>query len=298
MLERPVYMIRRALRNMGQSPFLSIAAVGTVAVSLTILAFFAVMVVNVQQMTRHWSREIQVVAYLEQVPEGVGLQSLMAEIRRRPEVENITFVSRTEALERFRKRLQQDADLLSGLAPDFLPASLEIALKEEFRSRQGVASVVSALRQNPNLSDLRYGQEWLERFEGFLKVLKVAGGVLGGFLLFAALFIVSNTIKLTLYARRDELEVMSLVGATPLFIKIPFLLEGALQGALGGALAIGGAWLLFQLFLREGLQTVLLATGVDSIVFLPASYQLLLLGGGVFLGFFGSLFSLRKFVRL
>lgn len=291
-------MVRRALRNMAQSPFLCTAAVGTVAVSLTILAFFGVMVVNVQQLTRQWSREIQVVAYLDQVPEGPRLQALVDEIRRRPEVEGVTVVSRSEAFERFRKRLQQDADILSGLPPDFLPASMEIALREEFRSRQGVAAVVSALRQNPSLTDLRYGQEWLERFEGFLRLLKVTGAVLGGFLLFAALFIVSNTIKLTLYARRDELEVMSLVGATPLFIKIPFLLEGALQGAVGGALAVGGAWLLFRLFLREGLQTVLLATGIDSIVFLPGLYQLLLLGGGIFLGLFGSLFSLRKFVRL
>lgn len=298
MLERPVYMIRRALRNMRQSPFLCGAAVGTVAVSLTIVAFFAVMVVNVQQMTRQWSREIQVVAYMDQTPEASRLQEMIAGIRQRPEVEKVTFVSSREAFERFRKRLQQDAGLLEGLEPDFLPASLEIALKEEFRSRQGVAAVVSALRQNPALTDLRYGQEWLERFEGFLRLLKVAGGVLGGFLLFAALFIVSNTIKLTLYARRDELEVMSLVGATPLFIKIPFLLEGAIQGAAGGALAVGGAWLLFRLFLQEGLQAVLLTSGIDNIVFLPVHYQMLILAGGILLGSLGSLFSLRKFVRL
>lgn len=291
-------MIRRALRNMRQSPLLCAAAVGTVAVSLTILAFFAMMVVNIQEITRHWSKEIQVIAYLDTVPEEPRLKDLIEQIRRRPEVESVSFVSRKAAFDGFAKRLKQDADLLAGLDPDFLPASLEISLKEEFRSREGVDALVAGLRGTAALSDLRYGQEWLERFESFIRLVKLAGGVLGGFLLFAALFIVANTIKLTLYARREELEIMALVGATPMFIKTPFLLEGALQGAIGGALALGGAFLLFRLFLQEGLMAVLLTSGIDGVVFLPPAYQILLLAGGTLLGFFGSLFSLRKFVRL
>jgi cell division transport system permease protein len=148
------------------------------------------------------------------------------------------------------------------------------------------------------LSDLRYGQEWLERFESFVSLLRLAGAILGGFLLFAALFIVANTIKLTLYARRDELEIMALVGATPMFIKSPFLLEGALQGALGGGLAVAGAYALFQLFLQQGLNSLLLASGVERVTFLPLSWQLLLIAAGVLLGLAGSLLSLRKLVRI
>ena len=117
-------------------------------------------------------------------------------------------------------------------------------------------------------------------------------------LLFAALFIVSNTIKLTLYARRDELEIMALVGGTSLFIKAPFLFEGALQGALGGGAALFGSFLLFRVFLQEGLEAVLFASGIEGIVFLPPSFQLILLASGTVLGFLGSLFSLRKLVRI
>jgi cell division transport system permease protein len=297
-LERPVYMLRRAFRNISQSPFLCAAAVATVAVSLTLLGFFAIMVVNVQLMTGEWSQEVQVIAYLEEVPQERSLKGLIDEVGRNSAVEGVVFVSSQQAYDRFAKRLQQDADLLSGLEPGFLPASLEITLREEFRTREGVSTLVSALNQNPLLSDLRYGQEWLERFEAFVRLLKVAGVILGGFLLFAALFIVANTIKLTLYARRDELEIMALVGATPLFIKLPFLLEGALQGAAGGVLALGGTFLLFHLFLQEGMTALLLATGTSHVVFLPGIYQLAILAGGALLGFFGSLFSLRKFVRL
>lgn len=298
MFERSGYFVRRALRNMRQSPLLCGAAVGTVAVALTILAFFAIVVLNVQKLTRHWSEEVQVIAYLDAVPEERQLQQWMGDIRRLPEVDRVSFVSRAEALARFKKRLAGEADLLDGVAPDILPASLEVTLKEKSRNRQGVSEVVSRLRQNPNLSDLRYGQDWLERFESFVDLLRLAGAILGGFLLFAALFIVANTIKLTLYARRDEIEIMALVGATPIFIRTPFLLEGALQGALGGGLAVAGAYALFQMFLREGLNSLLLASGIDRITFLPWSWQLMLIAAGVFLGLAGSLVSLRKFVRI
>lgn len=296
--ESPLYMVRRALRNMRQSPMLCAAAVGTMTVSLLLVAFFALIVLNVQRLTTEWSREIQVLVYLDQVPEERQLQSWIGDLRQRPEVEGVTFVSRREAFERFRQRLQQDADLLDGLDPEFLPASLEISLVEEHRSQAGVEALVGALKKNPDFGDLRYGQDWLERFESFLRLLKVAGAFLGAFLLFAALFIVANTIKLTLYARRDELEVMALVGATPLFIKAPFLLEGALQGALGGALALGSAYLVFHLSLQEGLQAILLTSGLAGITFLPLSWQLLLLAAGVFLGTFGSLLALRRLVRI
>jgi len=281
-----------------QSPVLCGAAVATVAVALTILAFFAIVVLNVQKLTRHWGEEVQVIAYLDSVPDEKGLRQWIGDIRRLPEVADVAFVSRQEALKRFRKRLAGDADLLAGVDPEILPASLEISLRQSHRNRQGVEALVSRLRQNPALSDLRYGQEWLERFESFLSLLRLAGAILGGFLLFAALFIVANTIKLTLYARRDELEVMALVGATPAFIKSPFLLEGAVQGALGGVLAVAGAYTLFLLFLQQGLDSLLLASGGTQVTFLPWTWQLLVVAAGILLGFTGSLLSLRKFVRI
>jgi cell division transport system permease protein len=298
LFERSGFFVFRALRNMRQSPMLCGAAVGTVAVALTILAFFAIVVLNVQKLTRHWSEDVQVVAFIDTVPEERLLRQWIADIRGLPEVEKVEFVSSTEALKRFKKRLADDADLLEGVDPDILPASLEIFLNEDSRNRVGVSALISRLRHHAGLSDLRYGQEWLERFESFVSLLRLAGAILGGFLLFAALFIVANTIKLTLYARRDELEIMALVGATPMFIKSPFLLEGALQGALGGGLAVAGAYALFQLFLQQGLNSLLLASGVERVTFLPLSWQLLLIAAGVLLGLAGSLLSLRKLVRI
>ncbi|MBN1141093.1 MAG: ABC transporter permease [Deltaproteobacteria bacterium] len=283
---------------MFQSPLLCTAAVGTMTVSLTIVAFFGVIFFNFEELTSYWGRRIQIKTYLETVPGALVLQGWLVEIREYPEVDEVVYVSQAEAFDRFKERLGQNSDLLHGMTPSILPASLEIALKEGFRNRQGVERVVGKLRKNPHFSDMRFGRDWLERFDSFVALFKFSAGILGGFLLFATVFIVSNTIKLTLYARREELEIMSLVGGTPAFIKMPYVIEGAVQGFIGGLLAVVGSYLIFALFLKQSLVSLLFTMGVGRVSFLPLRFQLGLLGAGVVLGVLGSLASLRKFVRI
>jgi cell division transport system permease protein len=290
--------VNRALRNFRQTPVLCAAAVLTVAVSLTIVAVFAVLLINVQNLTRVWSEQVQLIAYIDVLPEERKLQSIIEGLHNLPEVDKAVLVSKEEAFSRFRSRLGGDADLLDGLGPDFLPASLEISLATDFRNEAGIQTVIRVLRSGGGFAEFRYGQEWLERFEAFVRLLRLGGLALTGFLLFAALFIIANTIKLTLYARRDELEIMALVGATPFYIKFPFLIEGALQGLLGGLLALSGTYLLFTLFLQQGLATLLLATGLTGIAFLPLSQMWLVVLAGTVLGVVGSTLSLGKFVRV
>lgn len=297
MLLRSGYFIKRALRNMRQSPVLSLASIGTVAVALALLAFFAIAVLNVQQLTASWGENLAIVAYLDDVPDEKVVKGWTKEIEGYPEVAKVTFISRQAAFERFRKRLGADADLLEGLGPEVLPASLEISLEDEWRSESALATVVERLRKDDRFSDLQYGQGWLEKLEAFLLLLRVSGSALGGFLVFSALVIVANTIKLTLYARQDELEAMAMVGGTSLFIKLPYLVEGALQGLMGGVTALGLSFLVFQVVLQKSLGSLLLITGIDTIHFLPPLWQGLLVFGGGLIGLLGSLFALRKFVR-
>ena len=295
MIGQLLYFVRRALRNMLQSPVLSAASIFTVTVALALLAFFAIAVLNVQRLTSNWAAELAIVVYLEQPPDGTALNRWLAEIRAFPEVAEVTYVSRQEAYRRFKQRLGSDADLLEGLGAEVLPASLEIRLKPE--RRQEMIAVAERLGRNQAFGELHYGREWLERFEAFLLLLRTAGAALGGFLVLAALVIVANTIKLTLYARQDELEAMTMVGATSLFIKFPYLIEGALQGLCGGILALLVSFATFRLLLRESLGSLLLLTGIDTIHFLPSGWQLLLVAGGAVIGLLGSLLALRKFVR-
>ena len=297
MILRAGYFLRRALRNMRQSPVLSLASIGTVAVALALLAFFAITVLNVQQLTASWGENLAIVAYLDDVPDDKIINGWIKDIEGYPEVERVTFVSRKTAFERFRKRLGDDAELVEGLGEDILPASLEIVLDDDWRSESALTTVVDRLRRDHRFSDLQYGQGWLEKLEAFLLLLRASGAALGGFLVFAALVIVANTIKLTLYARQDELEAMTMVGGTSLFIKLPYLVEGTLQGVLGGVTALALSFLVFQVILQKSLGSLLLITGIDTIHFLPPLWQGLLVVGGGLVGLLGSLFALRKFVR-
>ena len=297
MLFRSGYFLKRAVLNMRQSPVLSLASIGTVAIALALLAFFAIAVLNVQQLTSSWGEHLTVVAYLEEVPEQKIVNKWIKALEGYPEVSKVAYVTRQAALERFSKRLGEDADLLEGLGPEVLPASLEITLADEWRNQSSLAVVVERLHKDQRFSDLQYGQGWLEKLEAFLLLLRMAGFALGGFLVFAALVIVANTIKLTLYARQDELEAMAMVGGTSLFIKLPYLVEGAVQGFMGGLTALVLSFLVFQVILQKTLGSLLLITGIDKVHFLPPAWQILLVFGGGFIGLMGSLFALRKFVR-
>ena len=297
MILRGGYFFRRALRNIQQSPVLSLASVGTIAVALALLAFFAIAVLNVQQLTASWGESLTIVAYLDEVPGDSVIKSWISDIEGYAEVAKVDFVSRDQAFERFRKRLGDDAGLVEGLGPDVLPASLEISLADQWRNQAAVNAVVDRLRVDHRFTDLQYGQGWLEKLEAFLLLLRISGAALGGFLVFAALVIVANTIKLTLYARQDELDAMVMVGATSLFIKLPFLVEGALQGLFGGLTALGLSFLVFEVVLQKSLGSLLLITGIDTIHFLPVVWQIMLILGGSLVGLLGSLFALRKFVR-
>ena len=298
MLDRFRYFIRRALLNMRQCPFLCTASVLTMAVALATVATFFLVVMNVQQMATKWSEDLQIVAYLDKSPSAKQLSTLLSQLRDFPEISEIKHVSQKEAMRRFRLRLGDDADLLDGVDGDVLPASLEISLASDYRNRAGVDQVVKRLEASTEIDDIRYGQDWLQRFESFVGLLRLVSLVLGGFLLFAALFIVSNTIKLTLYARRDELEIMALVGATLRFIKVPFLLEGALQGLLGGLLSLLLLSVVFKFFLVHVLRSFWLTPAGIDLVFLDLNQQIVLVICGILLGVFGSLTSLRKLVQL
>lgn len=298
MLERIRYFILRAVRNMRQWPFLCMASILTMAIALATVGTFILVVMNIEQLAQRWTQEVQVVAYLKQPLPSQDLAAKLDDLQQIEQVSEVHYVSPAQAMQRFKDRLEEDAELLSGVEPDLLPASFELSLYAEYRHQQGVRLVIEQLQKRLQVDDLSYGQNWLERFNSFVGILRYVGMVLGGLLLLAALFIVSNTIKLTLYARRDELEIMALVGATMRFIKVPFLLEGALQGLLGGVLSLIFLSLSFYLLVAPGLKALWLTPVDFTLVFLSLKQQAVLVAAGVLLGTLGSLSSLRRFVRL
>jgi len=240
-------LIRTALRGLQSSAMTSLAAVVTIAVTLVLAGSFALLVGNMRGMLERFGEDLQVTAYLES---GLSLDEarlIAARVATVEGVHQVSLVTPEEAMSRFRQTAGAAA-LLEGLDSNPLPASLEITLLPEHRTEQGVGVVEQALEGLPGISELAKGQEWVEGYTRATALLRFVATGLGAVLAISAMMIVANTIRLALYSRDDELEILSLVGASRTFIRVPFLLEGTIQGIAGGLLAVLLLYVAFELF--------------------------------------------------
>lgn len=290
-----VYFLRKALENIWINPFLSLVTLSTIAISMLILGLFSLIYLNVQQSLHQMGGELQITAYLQETISSEQAEVLRSKVADWPEVEGITYISKEQALARFRSQLREYAGILEGLKENPLPASLELTLMPQYGRSGNIKELSTRLGRLPGVADVQYGRKWMAKLRVFVEVIKLVGITVGGLLLIATIFVISNTIKLTFYSRREELEIMRLVGATDFFIKAPFLIEGLLHG-LGGALLAAGGLSLLVLFLFSHLDLPLrLAVMAGS---LPTGQLVAgFLGLGLLLGVLGSMVSLRRFLR-
>lgn len=290
-----VYFLRKALENIWINPFLSLVTLSTIAISMLILGLFSLIYLNVQQSLHQMGGELQITAYLQETISSEQAEMLRSKVADWPEVEGITYISKKQALARFRSQLREYAGILEGLKENPLPASLELTLMPQYGRSGNIKELSTRLGRLPGVAEVQYGRKWMAKLRVFVEVMKLVGITVGGLLLIATIFVISNTIKLTFYSRREELEIMRLVGATDFFIKAPFLIEGLLHG-LGGALLAAGGLSLLILFLFSHLDLPLrLAVMAGS---LPTGQLVAgFLGLGLLLGVLGSMVSLRRFLR-
>ncbi len=290
-----VYFLRKALGNIWINPFLSLVTLSTISISMLILGLFSLIYLNVQQSLHQMGGELQITAYLQETISPEQAEVLRSKVADWPEVEGITYISKKQALARFRSQLREYAGILEGLKENPLPASLELTLMPQYGRSGNIKELSTRLGRLPGVADVQYGRKWMAKLRVFVEVMKLVGITVGGLLLIATIFVISNTIKLTFYSRREELEIMRLVGATDFFIKAPFLIEGLLHG-LGGALLAAGGLSLLILFLFSHLDLPLrLAVMAGS---LPTGQLVAgFLGLGLLLGVLGSMVSLRRFLR-
>lgn len=272
--------------------------IATITLALLIVSLFLLVFVNLEGAAENWSERVQVTVYFDKELASSEQSALRDRIMALPGAQRVSYVSRDEALKRFKSRLRGQETILEGVRPEVLPTSFEIALKRANRETQAVESFVAALKRIPGITEVQYGEEWVRRFNSFLNFMRLLGGLLGGFLVVAVVFIVSNTIKLTIYARRDELDVMALVGATSFFIKAPFLIEGLMQGLAGAVIAVAMLFGLYEGFLHNAGSFLTFNPVSSGLGFLPLEYIGGLLLAGAMLGFIGSLTSLKRFINL
>jgi cell division transport system permease protein len=284
---------------MSRNKLLNSIAIGMIAVSLAIFGIFLLIYVNLNSVARHWTDSVQIIAYFHDPLTNDQSLQIDAKIREIPYIEEVTYISQDDALKKFEERLVGHEQLLEGLADSNpLPASFEIRVKRKYRDLAGVQKVVKRLQEKlPSVNDIQYGQKWLENLTTVINMLRFIGVFLGIFLFLTVIFIISNTIKLALYTREEELNIMKFVGATEAFIKGPFLAEGIIRGFSGSVLS------LFILFLVHKLFTTIIHYSssslftFSSISFLSMTAMINIILLGSFLGWCGSLLTLHKFLK-
>jgi len=210
----------------------------------------------------------------------------------------VHYRSKDEALKALEERLKGRQGLLKGLPRNPLPASLEIQLKPEYQNSLGVQRLVEKLRGAPEVEDLQFGAEWVERFSAFMELLEVLGLGLGGLFFLTTIFVISSTIRLNIFARREEIEIMRFVGATGLFIRAPFYIEGILQGFMGACLALAMLFAFFQLFSTKVYDPLKDLLGNFPVHFLTVEQMAAMALGGLALGLLGTQVSVGRYLRV
>ena len=280
-----------AARGIRRASTTSLLAVVTIAVVLVLLGSAWLFVGNMAARLDEFGADLQVAAYLDTGLPEERQNELALIVSRAPGVEKVAVVTQAEALVRFEK-IAGSAELLEGLEENPLPPSLEITLAPESRTRAGIALLEAALAGIEGIDGLAHGEDWIE---GYARAISLARGLalgIGGVLALAALLIVANTIRLAVYARKDELDILALVGASRTFVRVPFLLEGTIQGLLGGLLALGLVYAGFVLLLPQLETTLSLVLGQSGLRFFTATQSVALVAAGAGLGLLGSLAAL------
>ena len=270
---------------------------GTMAMTLFVFGAFMLLQENLQSLLKGWGDQIQINAYLEKGLAAADVSLLHNRIRDLPEIERARHISQEQAWRDFQVALGAQSNVLEGLPLDVLPASFEVSLKPGYRDGPLVEAVANRLRQEKGIASVEYPQEWVERLSLAVLAVQWAKWIFGGVLFIATFFIIGSTVRLAILARKDEIEIMQLVGAPKELIQAPFMVEGMLQGILGAGLSVLGLWSLL-LFLREQMPaSAVLFGSVGQLKFIDRRDIALIMAIGWSLGTSGSLFSLRRFMR-
>jgi cell division transport system permease protein len=253
---------------------------------------------NLAQLIGHWTENVKISIFLNDNSTDNHVAQLEAMIKASPFVSKYQYITREEALNRFRKFYPSMKDLADDLQNNPFPASFEITIRREFQNQNAVHDFVKQIRTQDVVQDVEYDQEWIDRVQFMIRFVEFIGLVFGGILIFTATFSISNVIKLMVLSRRDEIEIMRLVGATNSFIKGPFLTEGILHGFIGGALATGLLFVLYIFLVQRISQLNAPFFAANQVQFLSGWMVAAMISGGMIVGFFGSLFSVTRLMRI
>lgn len=288
-----VYYIKEAFRGMSANRVVNFLAVGTISMALLILCFFLLVFVNLQATMNSLGERLEISVYLKDSIREQEREILLHSLKSEPGVINVVYISKAAALEAFRKELKGQEALLEGLGENPLPDSYEVRIDRQYGDADTLESMAKKFLRLPGVEDVSYekmGAAALNRMFNLMLYGGIAVSILFGV---TVVFIISNSVRMALYSRGQEIELMQWIGATKGFIQGPFLIEGMLIGLLGTALALG---ILAALFYALPPEAVLLLAGPNGLDFLPPVVVISIISGGGILGLTGAVISVGRFL--
>jgi len=290
----PFFYLTEAVEGMRANSLVNLLAMGTITMAMLIVGFCLLLFLNLRSAVNTMGERLEISVYLK---DGLGAQEkdyILTRLKAEPGVKRVSFLSRDDALGLLRKELKGQEVLLEGLGENPLPDSYEVTVEPSYADAGRMEALAKGISKFFGVDDVSYGKQGVEVLNRLL-VLVTSGGVALAVLLgVTVVFIVSNSVRLALYSRGQEIELMQWIGATKGFIMGPFLVEGMLVAAIGAALSVGLLAVLFHALPREA---VLFLSGPGGLSFLPGWIIAYLVGGGGVLGLLGALVSVNKFLE-
>lgn len=293
MVMRFSWFFGEAFKSMVRNGLMTIASILTIGLSLFIVGLFIFASVTINQTIGSFEKQLEIEVFLKDEASPQAVQELQDRINSWPEVETVAYISKEEALQRFKQRYKDHPELIENIQGNPLPASFVIRLKDP----QKVESVAKRFNGNPAVEDVEYGQKYVKRLFEALNVVRLSGFAFILLLAFVSVILISITIRLAIYARRQEISIMRLVGASNWFIRLPFIIEGCFQGLLGALIASSAVYVV-RITVLEKLRS--------QILWLPLNFDLTLFWqitaglciGGLALGALGSAVAMRRYLRV
>jgi cell division transport system permease protein len=286
------------VNNLWQHRARNTFSVAIICLSFLIVGVFLSLSNNLQHAAEELSANMVVVFFLSPDVPAKELSSIEERIKASPSVERVRYVSRAQALDRFRKNFPELEEILKNLNANPFPPSLEATLHQKARRSDEILGFIEEIKNIHGVEDVQFNREWVEKMQSLSRLARAVGFFLGGILVLASFFIISNVIRLNVFARKGEIEILRLVGATNTFIRIPFLLEGLTLGLLGSALSLALLWALVRLFPIYLGHSLGALQEIINFRFLSVPQALTMVVGSALMGILGSLSSLSRFLKI
>ncbi len=297
-MKRLMYLLREAIRGLRTNRTNTLIGIITTAFTIASFGLFLLLYHNVRTIAGSLQDQVEVTIYLQDTISSKERAALKKTLDLESNIETLTFISKEQALQDFHEQFPSESYLLNGIGDNPLPASFVATVTPHAHVSDLVSEVASRVKTLPGVEHVRYSRDWVERLTLFTSYLEIGALSVGLILSLASVTIISNTVRLAFYARRDEIEILRLIGATGAFIAIPFLIEGAVLGALGGGLSLGllrGGFEIVKDKITDlgwigGLQT--------AIHFFPIQMSCMLVLAGLILGCAGSALSIYGWLKV